>query len=271
MSELDKYKEKLEKAEEKVRILEQMVGTNARELYAADVELEQKNRELEQFVYIASHDLQEPLRAITSFAELLSDDYSQQLDETGQKSIRYITEASDRMSRLIKDLLDYSSIGRKQELVEVDCNNLLEEIKSNLLNAITESGAAINIGELPNVTAYEIELRSLFQNLLSNAIKFRKPDVPPKICIEATSKGKFWQFEISDNGIGIDEKHKSKIFNIFQRLHNRKKYEGTGIGLSHCKKIVELHEGKIWVESQPDEGSTFYFTILKRKQNEGKT
>jgi two-component system, sensor histidine kinase len=164
---------------------------------------------------------------------------------------------------LVKDLLDYSRIGRKTELATVDCNAILDEVVADLGTAIDEAGAEIKTQQLPFINGYHTELKLLFQNLIINAIKFRKKDVSPKINIGVQTVGGFWQFALADNGIGISKEHSERIFVIFQRLHNRNEYEGSGIGLSHCKKIVELHKGRIWVDSTPGGGSTFYFTISK--------
>lgn len=224
-------------------------------------EIEAKNKELEQYTYIASHDLQEPLRTVMNFVELLNVEYKDQLDDNGQIYLNFISQATGRMSSLIKGLLDYSRIGMTKELTLIDCNLLVKNILNDLKYSIEDSGAQIHIDHLPEIKGYETELRSLFQNLISNGIKFRKKSETPKIAISAQLKKDYWEFSVSDNGIGIDDKYLNKIFIIFQRLHSRADYDGTGIGLAHCKKIVELHKGKIWVSSKPDVGSTFYFTI----------
>jgi len=222
--------------------------------------LEYQNSALKQFTYVASHDLQEPLRTVSNFVELLRQQYQGKLDENADHYLRFISEASTRMSELVKGLLDHSLIGGDKELVTVDCNKLLEAIQKDLAAAITETNTSFNIGELPQLKGYKTELRLLFQNLISNAIKFCKPGTTPKINISAKEENG-WTFTIRDNGIGIADNHKEKIFLIFQRLHNKNDYEGTGIGLAHCQKIIELHGGKIWVDSQPNKGSTFYFNI----------
>jgi PAS domain S-box-containing protein len=226
-------------------------------------ELRQKNRELEQFAYIASHDLQEPLRTVHSFSSQLQKQYSGQLDDLAKKYLFFIQQGSERMKTLITDLLDYSRIGRQKELKTIDCNELIENVIADLHTAIQESQVEIQKENLPVVNGYSTEMKQLFQNLISNAIKFRKKEVAPKvqICSQPINGG--WEFCVKDNGIGIAEEHNERIFVIFQRLHSRSEYEGTGIGLSHCKKIVELHGGKIWVNSRPGEGSSFHFTILE--------
>lgn len=224
-------------------------------------ELERKNKELETFAYVASHDLQEPLRTIASFVDLLGKQYKNKLDDNADKYMDYIVQSSDRMKTLIKDLLDYSRLGREKEARQVNCNNVVEQVKADLNRVIKESRAELKASELPIIEAYPTELKLLFQNLVSNSIKFRKPDVPPVIEIGAVKERGYWKFTFRDNGIGIEQQYLNRIFVIFQRLHNRTAYEGSGIGLAHCKKIVELHGGSIWVESTPGTGSTFYFTI----------
>jgi light-regulated signal transduction histidine kinase (bacteriophytochrome) len=227
----------------------------------ANEELERKNKELEQFVYIASHDLREPLRTTSSFVELFQKQYQGRLDEKADKYLSYISQASDRMKILINDLLDYSRIGNKKELEKVDCNVMLEEVLSDLGIAVKEAGAEITADKLPVINVYPTSIKQLFQNLITNGIKFRKKDVTPQIKIAVQKCKGQWHFSFTDNGIGIEEKNNERIFIIFQRLHNRAEYDGSGIGLAHCKKIVEMHGGKIWVESKPGEGSTFHFTI----------
>jgi light-regulated signal transduction histidine kinase (bacteriophytochrome) len=223
--------------------------------------LELKNRELEQFAYIASHDLQEPLRTTSSFVELLRQHYNGSVDPKADKYFTFIGESAERMKVLIKDLLDYSRIGRKKELQAVDCNKMLQEVLADLGAAINETRAEIKTEQLPAINGYPTEIKQLFQNLIINAIKFRKKTMVPKINISVQKTRDSWQFAFKDNGIGIEEKHNERIFVIFQRLHNRNEFEGSGIGLSHCKKIVELHKGKIWVESTPGVGSIFHFTL----------
>lgn len=227
--------------------------------------LEQKNQELEQYSYIASHDLQEPLRTITSFSEILYNEYNDKFDDQAKQIFKFIKEATGRMSSLIKNLLDYSRIGHQEQLVEVDCNQLLQDISSDLSALISQTNTVLEINELPVINAYPTVIRLLFQNLLTNAIKFTKKEVNPIIQINAVKKKDFWEFSIKDNGIGIKKEFQNKIFAIFQRLHLKEEYEGTGIGLAHCKKIVNLHGGEIWVTSKHGEGSTFYFTISNIK------
>jgi two-component system, sensor histidine kinase len=224
-------------------------------------ELERKNKELEQFAYVASHDLQEPLRTTAGFVELLQQQYNGKLDEKADKYLSFIVQSSNRMRVLITDLLEYSRIGNKKKQHQVDCTAVLNEVLTDLGTGITETGAVIDAGPLPVITGYPTEIKLLFQNLIFNSIKFRQKDVVPYIRISAIRKDNAWVFSISDNGIGIAKEHDERIFIIFQRLHTRSEYSGSGIGLSHCKKIVELHKGKIWLDSELGKGSTFHFTL----------
>jgi len=228
------------------------------------VALEQKNKETEQFAYIASHDLQEPLRTITNYIGLFSADYKGKLDKEADVYINFINKAAGRMQTLIVDLLEYTRIENDRERAEVDLNVLVDEILKDIEKTITENNAVIKFEKLPVLTGYFSRLKSLFQNLISNAIKFRKSDVAPIVIITAKDMDKDWLFEIKDNGIGIEKDYFEKIFKLFQRLHAKKEYGGTGIGLAHCKKIVELRGGKIWVESEFGKGSSFFFTLPKK-------
>lgn len=227
----------------------------------ANKELKIKNKELEQFAYVASHDLQEPLRTTSSFVELMQKQYQGRLDEKADKYLNYIANASDRMKILIKDLLDFSRIGTNRAFEKVDCNTILSNVVADISVAIQEEKAVIQFTELPVIQGHSTEIKLLFQNLLINAIKFHKPGVLPRIEVSVQKTEGYWQFSISDNGIGIEKQYRERIFDIFQRLHTRTEYTGSGIGLSHCKKIVELHNGKIWVESEPGYGSNFYFLL----------
>ncbi len=226
-------------------------------------ELESKNKELEQFAYIASHDLQEPLRTVTNYIQLLK---KNSLFGGGNVGLTYLNASEDAISRmrtLIKQLLAYSRLGRSKKLSKVDTNLLLDNVISDLNGIIKSSKARIAFKNLPTIMAYELELKQLFQNLISNSIKFQKKGVAPQVIITSKETKKEWLFSVTDNGIGIDSKSKDKIFLIFQRLHSAEEYEGSGIGLANCKKIVELHKGRIWVESEPEKGSVFNFTIPK--------
>lgn len=232
-------------------------------LIAKNKELERQNKELEQFTYIASHDLQEPLRTLTSINQLLQDEFKGRLDERADTYLKFINESAKRMQTLVKGLFDYSKIGKLGDLSEIDCNEVLREVLSDISFSVQESNARITVKDLPKLKGYRIEMRQLFQNLIINALKFRNPDKVPEVSISATDLDHEWLFSVTDNGIGIEEKDGEKVFVIFKRLHDRKKYEGTGIGLSNCKKIVELHGGNIWVDSELGKGSTFNFTISK--------
>ncbi|HEY3488352.1 MAG TPA: ATP-binding protein [Gammaproteobacteria bacterium] len=234
-----------------------------RELAMQNKKLQSQNRELEQFAFIASHDLQEPLRSIKGFSELLQQDLAGKLDEETSRYLGFILASAERMKQLVKDLLDYSRLGKERHLERVDCNRIVAEVLVDLAAAIEESKAEITVQSLPVLQGYATELRQLFQNLIGNAIKFRKKDTAPEITVSAQpQQGGGWRFAVQDKGIGIESQYKNKIFIIFQRLHKRDEYGGTGIGLAQCKKIVELHGGEIWVESSLGNGSIFYFTIL---------
>lgn len=233
----------------------------AEELKIQSKSLEIKNKELEQFAYVASHDLQEPLRTVSSFVDLLLAKYKNNLDEEGSRILGYISGSSERMKALVTGLLDYSRIGRKVELSLVDCQSIVNQVIQDFSLVIEESGVRFTIDKLPTIPGYQTELRMVFQNLISNAIKFRNVDKDLKISVSASKKLDHWLFTVEDNGIGIEEQYKDRIFLIFQRLHTRNKYEGTGIGLAHCKKIVEMHRGKIWMKSTFKKGTTFFFTI----------
>ncbi|MEO6229712.1 MAG: ATP-binding protein [Ferruginibacter sp.] len=225
------------------------------------IELERKNKEIEQFAYAASHDLQEPLRSISNFSKLLAEKLEAYPDKEMTEYMSLISGGARRMSKLIFDLLEYSRIGKGMAIRTIDCDKLVHEILIDCAAIIEESGAEILIEKLPVIKCYD--LKSVFQNLILNAIKFKKKDISPVINISATDTGKEFLFTIKDNGIGIEKEYYDRIFIIFQRLHLRTEYAGTGIGLSLTKKIIEMHGGKIWVESVFGKGSTFYFTIPK--------
>jgi PAS domain S-box-containing protein len=227
-------------------------------------ELKRSNEELQQFAYVTSHDLQEPLRTIASFTQLMERRYKGKLDEDADEFMDYIVDASVRMKQMIMDLLEYSRVGTKQEMYRtIDIESKLNDVLVNLNDLIERSRAEITHDSLPVVFGDESQLLLLLQNLITNAIKFRKENEPPRIHISAVKdpEKNEYVFSIADNGIGIEEQYFGRIFTIFQRLHTREEYQGTGIGLSVAKRIVERHGGMIWVESEFGEGSTFYFTI----------
>jgi light-regulated signal transduction histidine kinase (bacteriophytochrome) len=228
-------------------------------------ELKLKNQELEQFAYVASHDLQEPLRMISSFTQLLGRKYRGNLDKEAEEYIAFTIEGATRMQQLINDLLAYSRIGtRGKEFKTINFEEIIQKAIYNLSLTIQETGAEIKFGPMPTITGDDSQLVQLIQNLISNAIKFRKEGITPVINITAKKEPSHYIFTVADNGIGIAMEHKERIFQIFQRLHTRDKYPGTGIGLAICKKIVERHNGEIWVESEKGMGGTrFYFTIKK--------
>ena len=188
---------------------------------------------------------------------------SNDLNEDGQQFLKFIGDAALRMSNLIKGLLDYSQIGRNKKISEVDCNELVDEVLQDLGSSIESHDAQITADNLPVIQGYKLELRQLFQNLIGNAIKFHRPGQGPKVEVDAIEHTTHWQFLVKDNGIGINPIYQEKIFTLFQRLHQSKEFDGTGIGLAHCKKIVEMHHGEIWLESTEGEGSTFFFTLKK--------
>ncbi len=230
-------------------------------------DLKRSNADLEQFAYVASHDLQEPLRMVASFVQLLADRYRGRLDADADEFIGYAVDGAKRMQQLILDLLEYSRVGtRGQPLRPTDANAVLAGALWNLELAIQETGAIVTHDPLPVVLADPLQLGQLLQNLIGNAIKFRSSE-PPRVhisareVVEGAATSKVWEFAVRDNGLGIAPEYFEKIFMIFQRLHSREAYPGTGIGLAICKKIVERHGGRIWVESAPGQGSTFYFTL----------
>jgi PAS domain S-box-containing protein len=246
-------------------ITERKIADDALKRYSK--ELERSNEELQQFAYVASHDLQEPLRMVNSYMTLIKRRYNGKLDKDGDEFIGYAVDGAKRMKQLINDLLLYSRVGTHgKPFVRTNCNKVLEKTFQNLQLAIAENQIEITLDKLPVVMADETQLLQLFQNLISNAIKFRGKKTP-KIHISSKEKEGNWIFSVSDNGIGIDKEFMDRIFIIFQRLHPISKYPGTGIGLAVCKKIVERHGGKIWIESDPRSGSTFFFSIPKTIEN----
>ncbi len=224
--------------------------------------LARSNAELEQFAYVASHDLQEPLRAVASCVQLLQKRYEGKLDERANEFIAHAVDGTKRMQALIMDLLAYSRVGTRGHAFEaVNLEETLSDALANLTVAISESGAVITRDPLPTLQGDDTQLGQLWQNLIGNAVKFRAEGRAPQIRVTARRNGDEWTFGVADNGIGIEPQYFERVFRVFQRLHTRTRYAGTGIGLAICKKIVERHGGRIWIESQPEEGSTFYFTL----------
>ena len=259
-ADLHELNEKLKFEVEIRKRAEEAVISMNEDLEKRAVELERVNKELEAFTYSASHDLQEPLRVISGYVQLLGRRYKGRLDKDADEFISYAVDGVARMQRLISDLLSYSRVGRLSALSPVDFEAALSRTKANLRVAIEESGAVVRHGALPTVLADESQVDQLLMNLLNNAIKYRGK-ATPLVTVNASKEDGEWLFSVSDNGIGIDPKYSEKVFDIFQRLHGSGEYPGTGIGLSICKKVVENHGGRIWVESLPGAGSTFYFTI----------
>jgi len=229
--------------------------------------LELSNRDLEQYAYVASHDLQEPLRMVTSYTQLLADKYKGKLDSDADDFIQFALNGAYRMQRLINDLLSYARVGRKDKKLElIDCESVVNQAIDNLELKIKENKAVVNVGALPKIRGDETLIVRLFQNFIDNAIKFKK-DGPPVIDISAHKHNDDYVFTVADNGIGIQDKHKDRVFNIFQRLHSMEEFEGSGIGLAVCKKIIDRHQGEIWVESEFGKGTRFLFTIPLRKES----
>jgi PAS domain S-box-containing protein len=242
------------------------VSVDITERKRAEEELQRSNAELQQFAYVASHDLQEPLRMVSSYTQLLAECYQGQLDAQADKFIAFATEGATRMQQLLEDLLDYSRVSRRPQPFEpINCTTILKDVLTDLAVTMQESSAVVTADSLPTVLGDRTQLRQLLQNLISNAIKFRREE-PPVVHISAEPQEDFWLFTVRDNGIGIDPQFAERIFVLFQRLHSRQEYPGTGIGLAICKKIVERHAGRIWVESHLGEGSTFYFTLPRQPQ-----
>lgn len=224
-------------------------------------ELRRSNQDLEQFAYTASHDLQEPLRMVRSYLQLLEEDYKEALDERGETFIGFASDGAQRMQQLIHDLLTYARVtSQGQTLRRIELQAALDDACANLELALREAGGQVTHDTLPALVGDPGQLVQVFQNLLGNALKFRS-EAPPRIHVAAEARRGEWCVSVRDNGIGVDAKHRETIFTIFQRLHTRAEYEGTGIGLALCKRIIERHGGRIWMESEPGRGSTFFFTI----------
>jgi len=241
------------------------------ELDAKVEELARSNQDLEQFAYVASHDLQEPLRMVAAYVQLLEEQYAGKLDEKAHKYIHYAVDGATRMQTLIQDLLSFSRSGRPEMVKDaIDCNAVVERALGSLQAAIAGSGAQVTHDLLPTVRANRTQLEQVFQNLIGNAIKFRGSDTP-QIKIQATRRPDAWEFSVRDNGIGISPEHSETIFAVFKRLHTRSEYPGNGIGLSICKKIIERHGGRIWVEPHTGPGTFFCFTLPAAELESGRS
>jgi light-regulated signal transduction histidine kinase (bacteriophytochrome) len=236
-------------------------STDIHEQKQKEDELRRANDDLQQFAYSASHDLQEPIRNVAVYSEIISRRYRGVLDSDGQKFLGFLTEGGRRLATLIDDLLAYTRAGALDgPLGTVNAAAVLEQTLSNLAEAIRESNATVTAGPLPEVQVGAAHLQQVFQNLIGNALKYRQED-PPRIHIEASNQGTAWRFAVRDNGIGIDPQYKENIFGVFKRLHRDQKYGGTGIGLAICQRVVERYGGRIWVESTPGKGATFFFAL----------
>jgi PAS domain S-box-containing protein len=228
-------------------------------------ELSKSNAELEQFAYAASHDLQEPLRMVSSFLTQLENKYGETLDDRGKQYIHFAVDGAKRMRQIILDLLEFSRVGRvNNEVDTVDINNLVKEVMILCKRQIDEKNAVVNLKNLPTIETFKTPLRQVFQNIISNGLKYQRPGVNPVIDVVATETESYWKFEVKDNGLGIDKLYFEKVFVIFQRLHSREEYSGTGIGLAIARKIIENMGGKIWIDSELDKGTSFYFTVPKK-------
>jgi len=228
------------------------------------VRLEQQNKDLEQFAFIASHDLQEPLRMVTSYVQLLQRRYGYKLDRDANEFIGFAVDGTLRMKQLITDLLAYSRMGREVDIADVDMDIVLQQARANLATALMESGAVLTSDPLPAVRASQTEMLQVLQNLIGNAVKFRRKDVAPVVHVTGREEGDHWRFDVADNGIGIEAQYNEKVFVPFKRLHDKTTYSGSGIGLAVAQKIVQRFGGRIWFTSEPGQGTTFHFTIKRR-------
>ena len=261
LDDFDAEKNKVEAINEQLRRENRERRLLAQTLTERSVDLQRSNADLEQFAYVASHDLQEPLRMVSSYVQLLDKRYKGQLDEQADKYIGYAVEGAKRMQALIGGLLEYSRVGMDDSLRQtVDLGAVLDQAVANLQSSITESGAVLERGPLLAVVADPAQITQVLQNLVANALKFRRAGVAPRVRISAEARDAEAVISVQDNGIGVDPQYAERIFMIFQRLHTRNEFPGTGIGLSICKKVVERHGGRIWVEST-DAGALFRFTL----------
>jgi signal transduction histidine kinase len=259
----DELLEKIKKLDEQQAEL----SLRKHQLEKLNADLLVKNQELERFTSITSHDLQEPLRTIGNMTQLISQKYYSHFDDQGKKILEYVNSATDRVTIMIKGLLEFSRIGNKRETQEVNCQELVQIIALDFDAALKAIDGKIKMHELPKVNGNPVELRMVFQNLISNGLKFKKPNESPVVEVSAKKRNDHVEFCVTDNGIGLAEEDYGKIFLIFQRLNPVEEYEGTGLGLAYCRKIVELHGGKIWINSTKGVGTSFHFTIAKNHGN----
>jgi light-regulated signal transduction histidine kinase (bacteriophytochrome) len=254
--------------EERVRDRTAQLVVANDELKVRAEQLARSNTDLEQFAYVASHDLKEPLRMISSYVTMLGERFGDRLDREGKEYLRFATDGAKRLHALIDDLLAYARAGLEDEPIEeTDARRIVGLALANLRQSIESSGATIDIGRLPRVSGAPAQLSQVFQNLIGNAIKYRS-EAPPRVTIRAVSAGDFWRFTVADNGIGFPPERSQSIFTMFQRLHGAGEYPGTGIGLSICKRIVLRHGGRIWADAEPGRGATFFFTLPKKQTGE---
>jgi light-regulated signal transduction histidine kinase (bacteriophytochrome) len=274
---LEAVSQAYEQHETDYRMIERTLELSSAELNARTktieeqkLELQRSNTELEHFAYIASHDLQEPLRTIQSYLQLLQRRYQPLLDQDAEEFIAFAIDGASRMRMLIEDLLTYARVASRARPFEaVHLDEVLNEVMQSLKVRLEEKSAVVERGPLPVVMADRRQLAQLIQNLFSNALKFQQPDKTPIIQIGASPDNENWIVSVRDNGIGLSTEYQDKIFVIFQRLHSREDYEGTGVGLAVCKKIIDRHGGSIWVESKPSEGATFRFTLMDAATSKG--
>ncbi|MEZ0485386.1 sensor histidine kinase [Fibrella aquatica] len=257
-----------------IRHFNEAVGLRTSEEYNRELayrqlalqELTRSNEELQQFAYVASHDLQSPLKTIANYLSLLENVHGPKLDDDANRLIGVSTAAAERMRNLIDDLLEFSRVGNQVALVPLNLNEIVAEILDDQQAEIQNLEAEVEVGSLPTIMGHKTDIKQVFQNLITNGLKYSRPEVPPHVQIKATEDKNDYHFSVSDNGIGIDKQYYDRVFQLFQRLHGRGKYSGTGIGLATCKKVVEIYGGKIWLDSTVGIGTTFYFTLPKNNK-----